>query len=68
MAKSPTFSLGAWRQLDGTGGGEELRLPAKHLVTHACITGMTGSGKTGLVTVLVVLIAISFVFSYLSGG
>jgi len=28
-------------------------LPAHHLVTHGVIVGMTGSGKTGLVTVLV---------------
>ena len=28
-------------------------LPAHHLVTHGVIVGMTGSGKTGLVTVMV---------------
>jgi len=28
-------------------------LPAHHLVTHGVILGMTGSGKTGLVTVLI---------------
>jgi hypothetical protein len=28
-------------------------LPAQHLVTHGVIVGMTGSGKTGLVTVMV---------------
>lgn len=38
--------------MNGTDGGPELLLPAKHLVTHGVIVGMTGSGKTGLVTVL----------------
>jgi hypothetical protein len=28
-------------------------LPAEHLVTHGVVVGMTGSGKTGLVTVLI---------------
>jgi len=28
-------------------------LPAKHLVTHAVVVGMTGSGKTGLLTIMV---------------
>ncbi|WP_437932994.1 helicase HerA-like domain-containing protein [Sorangium sp. So ce341] len=30
-----------------------LELPAHHLVTHGVVVGMTGSGKTGLVLVLV---------------
>lgn len=30
-----------------------MQLPAHHLVTHAVVVGMTGSGKSGLVTVLV---------------
>src|SRR3954463_8545752 len=30
-----------------------LYLPAHHLVTHGVVVGMTGSGKTGLVTVMV---------------
>ncbi len=50
---SPTLNLGAWRQLDGTGGGASFQLPTRDLVTHAVVVGMTGSGKTGLVTVLV---------------
>jgi hypothetical protein len=33
--------------------GSALHLPARHLVTHAVLVGMTGSGKSGLVTVLV---------------
>jgi DNA helicase HerA-like ATPase len=49
----PALNLGAWRYLDGTEGGPALILPAKHLVTHAVVVGMTGSGKTGLVTVLI---------------
>ena len=28
-------------------------LPAEHLVTHGVVVGMTGSGKTGLVTVMI---------------
>jgi hypothetical protein len=53
MGKPPLFSLGAWRLPDRTGGGNPLRLPAKHLVTHGVAVGMTGSGKTGLLMVLV---------------
>ncbi len=49
----PLLDLGAWRQLDGSEGGQSLRLPAEHLVTHGVVVGMTGSGKTGLVTVLI---------------
>jgi Bacterial protein of unknown function (DUF853) len=47
------LNLGAWRQLDGGGGGPALWLPADNLVTHGVVVGMTGSGKTGLLTVLV---------------
>jgi hypothetical protein len=39
--------------LDGGGSSVPLLLPAHHLVTHGVITGMTGSGKTGLITVIV---------------
>lgn len=53
MNHSTIFNLGQWKQLDGTGGGEQLLMPARHLVTHGVVVGMTGSGKTGLVTVLV---------------
>src|SRR5512145_2849211 len=50
---SPTLYLGACKPIydDGTGG--MARMPANHLVTHSVIVGMTGSGKTGLVTVMV---------------
>lgn len=46
------LSLGSWRRINGAGGGALLRVPAHHLVTHGVVVGMTGSGKTGLVTVI----------------
>ncbi len=49
----PALNLGAWRPLDGAEGGRALWLPAEHLVTHGVVVGMTGSGKTGLVTVVI---------------
>src|SRR5258706_5379996 len=49
----PSLNLGAWRPLDGSAEAKPFRLPAHHLVTHGVVTGMTGSGKTGLVTVMV---------------
>ena len=49
----PRLNLGAWRQLNGAEGGHALWLPAEHLVTHGVVVGMTGSGKTGLVTVMI---------------
>ena len=51
--KSRALSLGAWRYLDGRAGSNVLKLPANHLVTHGVVVGMTGSGKTGLVTVMI---------------
>ena len=53
MAKIPCLRLGNWLALDGRGASNPLLLPAHHLVTHGVIVGMTGSGKTGLLTVLV---------------
>lgn len=53
MGRSVAFNLGAWRDLAGTTGGNTLWVPAHHLVTHGVVVGMTGSGKTGLLTVLV---------------
>lgn len=47
------LNLGAWRPLDGSPGGGKAQLPAHHLVTHGTIFGMTGSGKTGMLTVIV---------------
>ena len=49
----PRLNLGAWRQLNGAEGGHALWLPAEHLVTHGVVVGMTGTGKTGLVTVMI---------------
>ncbi len=49
----PSLKLGAWLQVDGSPGGNELHLPTSHLVTHGVVVGMIGSGKTGLITVLV---------------
>jgi hypothetical protein len=48
----PSLELGVWRGLDGEAGGP-FRLPAHHLVTHGVVLGMTGSGKTGLLTVMI---------------
>jgi len=50
---SPLLRLGTRRALDGSPPSTAFDLPASHLVTHGVIVGMTGSGKTGLVTVLV---------------
>jgi glycosyltransferase involved in cell wall biosynthesis len=44
--------LGATQPLDGR-EQQRLFLAPHHLSTHAVIVGMTGSGKTGLVTVLI---------------
>ena len=53
MAKDAVLNLGSWRNLNGSGGEDALLVPARHFTTHGVIVGMTGSGKTGLVTVLV---------------
>ena len=49
---SLTFRMGKRRTLKGADRGN-FELPADDLVTHGVIVGMTGSGKTGLITVLV---------------
>ena len=49
---SSIFNLGIWNALDGTTGSGQLQLPADQLVTHGVVVGMTGSGKTGLITVM----------------
>lgn len=46
------LNLGAWRPIGDAKGGGNACLPTHHLVTHAAIFGMTGSGKTGLLTVI----------------
>ena len=45
--------LGKRRSLDGKRHLGTFDLPTHHLLTHGVILGMTGSGKTGLLTVLV---------------
>jgi len=45
--------LGATRPLDGRPQFAPMLLPVDHLTTHSVVLGMTGSGKTGLITVLV---------------
>jgi len=52
MAQTPSLYLGSTCTLDGA-QVEPLRLPAHHLTTHGVVVGMTGSGKTGLLMVLV---------------
>jgi hypothetical protein len=52
MTHEPRLNLGQWKTLRGSERGPSLRIPAKHLVTHGVVVGMTGSGKTGLVTVI----------------
>src|SRR2546430_2175065 len=50
---NPSLYLGAVRPLSGGRTAQDLHLPAHHLVTHGVVVGMTGSGKTGLLTVTV---------------
>jgi hypothetical protein len=49
----PALRLGARRTLDGKTLVGPFDLASHHLLTHAVVVGMTGSGKTGLVTVMV---------------
>ena len=53
MKTSSELFLGARCPLNGEQRLEALKLPPHHLTTHAVVVGMTGSGKTGLLTVLV---------------
>ena len=50
---APTLSLGTTLEHDANGDPSPTAVPSRHLTTHAVVTGMTGSGKTGLVMVLV---------------
>ncbi len=52
MTTSSLF-LGSCCPLDGGQQATALHVPAHHLATHAVVVGMTGSGKTGLLTVMV---------------
>jgi hypothetical protein len=48
-----SMRLGGRRAIDGRADLGSFDLDADHLTTHGVIVGMTGSGKTGLVTVLI---------------
>lgn len=52
MPTSTDLALGQRITLQGRGPVLPMNLPAPHLITHGVVVGMTGSGKTGLVTVL----------------
>src|SRR5688572_23912608 len=52
MSRSRPLYLGAAMPPAG-GAVEPLQLDPKHLVTHGVIAGMTGTGKTGLLLVLI---------------
>src|SRR5688500_16411225 len=53
MSGMPRLHLGSYRSLHDLEKSGMAHVPAHHLVTHGVVVGMTGSGKTGLVTVLV---------------
>ncbi|MBN8613810.1 MAG: ATP-binding protein [Deltaproteobacteria bacterium] len=50
---TPTLNLGARRHTNGLSDLGNFELPIHDLLTHAVVVGMTGSGKTGLVTVMI---------------
>src|SRR5687768_4913689 len=52
MSPRPLY-LGSVLPLAGPREPSPWRMPSHHLVTHGVVVGMTGSGKTGLVTVLI---------------
>ena len=52
MSSIPMLALGQGRALTDPRTRLRIGVPAHHLVTHAVVTGATGSGKTGLVMVL----------------
>jgi hypothetical protein len=53
MAQTRALMIGGVRPLDGSGDTTAFALGADDLTTHGVIVGMTGSGKTGLLMVLV---------------
>jgi len=48
-----SLALGGVRPLDGSGETRAFQIAADDLTTHGVVVGMTGSGKTGLLMVLV---------------
>jgi len=50
---TPSLFMGAYRPIGAAAPLERFALPAHHLVTHGIAVGATGSGKTGLLTVLI---------------
>jgi hypothetical protein len=48
-----TLKLGHRLAITGKSAATDYELPSHHLLTHGVVVGMTGSGKTGLVTVIV---------------
>ena len=53
MQEPRDLAVGGIRPLDGSGDTRAYQLPRDDLLTHGVVLGMTGSGKTGLLTVLV---------------
>ncbi len=53
MNRGRGLALGGVRPLDGSGTTRAYQLPCDHLVTHGIVAGATGSGKTGVLMVLV---------------
>jgi len=53
MTTAQAMFLGATSKIDGQPLSARHELPNHHLVTHGVVLGMTGSGKTGLLHVLV---------------
>jgi hypothetical protein len=53
MSRTRSLAIGGARPADGSGETKAFELPADDLTTHGVVVGMTGSGKTGLLMVLV---------------
>lgn len=53
MTAPPRLHLGSYRSLSDPKATGPAHVPAHHLVTHGVVTGMTGSGKTGLLIVMI---------------